>query len=109
VEQTDPRGFPSDDVPTPPRGFEVHTGQFGTPAPEGAEDETPPAGISGLVGADGIVSEQDFGASGPAVLGGADPVQPGKDAGEWPTLEYRSRAKQRSGTFDWLRRRRDDG
>lgn len=120
------------DAPTPPAGFIAGgvrrrfqgdlAGELGplpeTPEPEqpgpeqpGPEELTPPAGIDGLRGAadpDGVVSGEDFGHAGPAVLGGADPVryEPHSDAGDWPTLEYRSRSKpKRGGAFGWIRRR----
>lgn len=87
----------SDDAPTPPRGLAL-------PQLDPAE-ETPPQGI----GLADLVRSEDVGSGGPAVLGGDDPVQSetGGDAGEWPTLEYRSRREREErprGRFGWSRR-----
>lgn len=93
------QGFRGSETPTPPAGV-----------PMGSTDEpTPPAGIEGL---SGIVDPEDFGRPSPAVLGGesATGTEQG-EAGEWPTLEYRSRNKpERSSSagLDWLRGRRQE-
>lgn len=89
----------ADDAPTPPSGLPL--GELGDPG-----DETPPSGI----GLADLVCSEDVPAGGPAVLGGEDPVapDPGSDAGQWPTLEYRrqDREQQRPrGRFGRGRRR----
>jgi hypothetical protein len=103
------------DAPTPPAGIPIGGSDVPAPPPHGSQDVTPPSGIPGIVGADGVVEggvvgSEDFGRAGPAVFGGEDPVEAHDDAGDWPTLEYRSRNKPQrsSGTLDWLRRRRDN-
>lgn len=100
------------EAPTPPTGLPLIP-PLGSAVPSAApqedgtsDDETPPSGIEGL---SGVVNAEDFGSGGPAVLGGADPIESEShdDVGDWPTLEYRSRArsKRTRGTFDWLRGR----
>lgn len=88
--------FRRTDTPTPPTGV-----------PDVSDAPTPPSGFEAV---SGVVSPEDFGKPSPAVLGEAPPEEPGGgDAGEWPTLEYRSRNKsdQRPGAFRWLRGQRD--
>lgn len=97
-------GQPSD-APTPPTGLPLGTsGAASGPPEDDPDDATPPAGIGGL---SEVVSAEDFGSAGPAVFGGADPVpQQGRgDAGDWPTLTYRSKGKSKRnrGALDWLR------
>ena len=91
------------DAPTPPTGLPLGTASSGPPEDD-PDDATPPAGIGGL---SEVVSSEDFGSAGPAVFGGADPVgQQGRgDAGQWPTLTYRSKGKSKRsrGALDWLR------
>lgn len=121
-EDTRASGFAGSDAPTPARGipteFEDVPGQRS--ADDGtatrSEETTPPAGIGGLVGPDGVIGQgvvepEDFGHAGPAVLGEPDPGEQGprEEATDWPKLEYRSRAKQqRPGAMDWLRGGRDE-
>lgn len=96
------RDVTGSDEPTPPVG--IPTGAAGPAKAAGDEDDaTPPTGIP----VSAVVTAEDYGRPAPAVLGGADPLQSHDDAGEWPTLEYRSRAKaeQRAGRT-WLGRRR---
>lgn len=97
-------GPPSDD-PTPPTGLPLGAlAASSGPPDDDPDDATPPAGISGL---SEVVGSEDFGSAGPAVFGGVDPVaQQGRgEAGEWPTLTYRSKGKSKrsKGTLDWLR------
>lgn len=89
------------DAQTPAIGIPVQQ-----PPPAGADDLTPPAGIEGL---SDLVTAEDFGQAGPAVFGAEERPETGSgEAKDWPTLEYRSRNKpQRSGGFDFLRRKRD--
>lgn len=89
-------GFRGTDTPTPPTGV-----------PDSADAPTPPTGFEAV---SGVVGPEDFGRPSPAVLGETPPPESGGgDAGDWPTLEYRSRNRQeqRPGAFGWLRRTRD--
>lgn len=88
------------DAPTPPAGIPVGA----TPQAGEADAATPPTGIPEL---SGVVMAEDFGRPGPTVLGGADPLESHEDAGDWPTLEYRSRTKP--DDRGWLGRRRGGG
>ncbi len=110
---SDPSGFGGSDTPTPPEGLPLGglqaqaAGPLGYESGEAQEDtETPAQGIEGI---SEVVTAEDFGKAGPAVFGAEDPGGSRPDgAGDWPSLEYRSRSKpERSGgSFDWLRRRR---
>lgn len=88
----------ADDAPTPPSGLPLGRalGQPSGQLPEepvgDPAEETPPSGI----GLADLVRSEDVPAGGPAVLGGRDPVapEPGADAGEWPTLEYRRQERE---------------
>lgn len=86
------------DTPTPPAGLPVSVA--------GENDPTPPTGIPKL---SEVVTAEDYGRPAPMVLGGTEAMESHDDAGEWPTLEYRSRARaqQRPTGRDWLGRRRD--
>ncbi|GAA2782048.1 hypothetical protein [Saccharopolyspora taberi] len=92
----DGRFDPESDAPTPPVGL-----------PLGEIDaSTPPSGLDS-----GLISAEDFGKAGPAVLGAPDDIERHDDAGDWPTLEYRSRDRPergRGGAMNWLRRRRGE-
>ncbi len=136
--------MPEADAPTSPHGFPRAGQAFfagdldGTSGGTGpvrgdvpAEDLTPPTGIPAVVGPDGVVGaetvveEADFGQAAPAVLGAPDPAATDPavtgaadndpadsashdEAGDWPKLEYRSRGRSRSsGALGWIRRRRD--
>ncbi len=101
----DPAPDEPSDAPTPPTGLPLGSLVASSGPPEDdPDDATPPAGIAGL---SGVVSSEDFGSAGPAVFGGVDPVaeQGRGDAGEWPTLTYRSKGKSKRsrGALDWLR------
>jgi hypothetical protein len=96
------RDVPASDAPTPPAGIPMDAAG---PArePESEDDATPPTGIP----VSGVVTAQDYGRPSPTVLGGVDPMESHEDAGEWPTLEYRSRAKaEQRSSRNWLGRRR---
>ena len=92
----DGRFDPESDAPTPPAGLPL-----GRPD----DTDTPPSGFDGSA----LITPDDFGRAGPAVLGAPDDVDRNDDAGDWPTLQYRSRNRpERSagGAMDWFRRRR---
>lgn len=93
----DESGFRGSDEPTPPTGI---------PLGEWDSEITSPLSMDGRV-----VSAEDFGKPSPSVIGGQEPLreQSSGDAGDWPTLEYRSKNKPErgSGALDWLRRKRD--
>lgn len=88
------------DAPTPPVGIPA----VARPQVEEADAATPPTGMPEL---SGVVTAEDFGKPGPTVLGGPDPLESHEDAGDWPSLEYRRRARPSGGGRDWLGRRRD--
>jgi hypothetical protein len=94
------RDVPNSDEPTPPAGIPMGGAR---PAREPEGDDTPPTGIP----VSGVVTAEDYGRSSPTVLGGVDPLEAEEDAGEWPTLEYRSRVKaEQRASRSWLGRRR---
>ncbi|MEV0086950.1 hypothetical protein [Saccharopolyspora sp. NPDC050642] len=76
------RSFDGSDAPTPPSGIPVFDA--------GADADTPPAGFTSL---GDVISAEDVGKAAPSVLGAPEPNQAGGEAGDWPTLEYRSRNK----------------
>ncbi|MEV0700375.1 hypothetical protein AB0I53_21025 [Saccharopolyspora sp. NPDC050389] len=76
------RSFEGSDAPTPPSGIPVFE--------PGADTDTPPTGITGL---GDVISAEDVGTASPSVFGAPEPEMSRGDAGDWPTLEYRSRNK----------------
>ena len=102
------------EAPSPPTGIPLGPTASAAGPPDGDDDDdTPPAGIKGL---SEVVSSEDFGSGGPTVFGGVDPVAEHRqrDAGDWPTLTYRSKNTDRSkrnsrGALDWLRGRSEAG
>lgn len=104
-----------------PGGRSDDSGPFNeTSRPDGAEAPTPPTGFPApTTGDDGggqnladVIRAEDLGDGAPAVFGAAEQDVPPGAPGEWPTLEYRGRAREeehprRGGMFDWLRR--DEG
>ncbi|MCI2420521.1 hypothetical protein MOQ72_24020 [Saccharopolyspora sp. K220] len=91
------RSFEGSDAPTPPSGMPV--------IDPGSDADTPPAGFTSL---GDVISAEDVGTASPSVLGGPEPERSNDDAGEWPTLQYRSRDKperpKRANPLDFFRR-----
>ncbi|MGP4018094.1 hypothetical protein [Saccharopolyspora sp. 5N708] len=91
------RSFEGSDAPTPPSGMPV--------IDPGSDSETPPAGFSSL---GDVISAEDVGSAPPSVFGAPEPERSPDNAGEWPTLQYRSRDKperaRRNNPLDFFRR-----
>ncbi|MDA3624452.1 hypothetical protein [Saccharopolyspora oryzae] len=95
------RSFEGSDAPTPPTGIPVID-----PA---ADAETPASGFNSL---GDVINAEDVGTAAPSVLGAPEPTRAPGEAGDWPTLEYRSRNKperpKRSSPLDFFRREKKE-
>lgn len=89
--------FHGSDTPTPPRGMPVVDPQ--------ADLDTPPEGLNSL---GDVISAQDVGPATPSVIGEPEPERARDDAGDWPTLQYRSKDRadkpRRTNPLDFFRR-----
>jgi hypothetical protein len=94
------RSFEGSDAPTPPSGMPV--------LDSGADADTPPTGFTSL---GDVINAEDVGTVPPSVFGAPEPERLQGDAGDWPTLEYRSRNKperaKRGNPLDFFRRDKD--